>query len=66
MDNKPRLFGYARVSTRHQNEDRQLQALEEVPIPPQNIYVDKQSGKDFERDQYQILLEKLRTVYQEY
>ena len=61
MDNKPRLFGYARVSTRHQNEDRQLQALEEVPIPPQNIYVDKQSGKDFERDQYQKLLEKLRT-----
>lgn len=52
-------YGYARVSTRNQNEDRQLVALESVPIPSMNIYVDKQSGKDFEREQYQRLIKVL-------
>ena len=43
------LYGYIRVSTREQNEDRQLLALKELAIPEKNLFVDKQSGKDFER-----------------
>lgn len=46
-------YGYVRVSTREQNEDRQLIALSGVEVPKQNIYVDKQSGKDFNRPMYQ-------------
>lgn len=53
-------FGYIRVSTRDQNEDRQLIALREVGIPEKNIYLDKQSGKDFNRPQYQKLLRKMK------
>lgn len=55
-----RIYGYARVSTREQNEVRQLIALHEVGILEQNIYVDKQSGKDFDRPTYQRLVRKLR------
>jgi DNA invertase Pin-like site-specific DNA recombinase len=54
------IFGYVRVSTKEQNEDRQLIALHEVDVPKKNIYVDKQSGKDFNRPQYKRLLKKLR------
>ena len=53
-------YGYIRVSTREQNEDRQLVALREMYIPEQNIYMGKQSGKDFERPRYKILVKKLR------
>jgi DNA invertase Pin-like site-specific DNA recombinase len=53
-------FGYIRVSTREQNEDRQLIALREAAVPEQNIYMDKQSGKDFNRPQYKKLLRKLK------
>ncbi len=53
-------YGYMRVSTREQNEDRQLIALREMGIPKGNIYMDKQSGKDFNRPQYQKLLRKLK------
>lgn len=53
-------YGYIRVSTREQNEDRQLKAMEEYGIKPANISVDKQSGKDFERPGYRRLLKKLR------
>ncbi len=53
-------YGYVRVSTREQNEGRQLIALAEAAVPRQNIYSDKQSGKDFQRPQYQKLLRKLR------
>ncbi len=42
-------YGYVRVSTRDQNEDRQMIALQELNIPVKNIYMDKQSGKDFDR-----------------
>ena len=49
-------YGYARVSTKEQNEERQLLALREFGIGEKNIYVDKQSGKDFERPQYKKLL----------
>ena len=53
-------YGYIRVSSRDQNEDRQRVALAEKEIPPKNLYVDKQSGKDFKRPQYQKLLRRLR------
>lgn len=53
MDN--RVYGYARVSTREQNEDRQLEALTKFGVPEQNIIVDKASGKDTEREGYQYL-----------
>ena len=53
-------YGYIRVSTREQNEDRQLLAMRELPIPANNIYMDKQSGKDFERPQYRRLMRRLR------
>ena len=53
-------FGYIRVSTREQNEDRQLIAMRELAIPEKNIYMDKQSGKDFDRPQYKKLLRRLK------
>ena len=53
-------YGYARVSTKEQNEERQIIALTEVGIIRKNIYVDKQSGKDFERAQYRRLMRKLK------
>ncbi len=54
------IYGYVRVSTREQNEDRQLIALREVGVLDKNIYMDKQSGKDFNRPQYKKLLRKLK------
>ena len=54
------IYGYIRVSTRDQNEDRQLIALREMSIPEQNIFMDKQSGKDFNRPQYKKLVKKLK------
>ena len=51
-----KIYGYVRVSTKEQNEDRQMMALNEVGVPRQNIYADKQSGKDFNRPQYRKLL----------
>lgn len=53
-------FGYARVSSRDQNEERQVVALLEMGVPEQNIYVDKQSGKDFNRPQYKKLLRRVK------
>ena len=54
-----KIYGYARVSTREQNEDRQIIALKEMGVPEKNIYLDKISGKNFERPQYKKLLRKL-------
>ena len=54
------IYGYIRVSTREQNEDRQRLALAALPVPEENIYMDKQSGKDFERPQYRRLVRRLR------
>ena len=54
------VYGYVRVSTREQNEDRQIMALNERKVPKKNIYIDKQSGKDFERPMYHRMLKKLR------
>ena len=53
-------YGYARVSTKEQNEQRQIIALTQFGIEEKNIYVDKQSGKDFERAQYRRLMRKLK------
>ena len=52
--------GYIRVSSHDQNEDRQLIALHEVGVQDADIYIDKQSGKDFERPQYKRMLRKLK------
>lgn len=56
----PQNYAYIRVSTKDQNERRQLIALKPYSIKKQNIYIDKQSGKDFDRPQYQKLLKKLK------
>ena len=53
-------YGYIRVSTREQNEDRQVRAMMDVTIPPDNVYMDKQSGKDFDRPQYLMMLDRLK------
>ena len=53
-------YGYIRVSSRDQNEDRQLIAMRELGIPEKNIYLDKQSGKDFDRPQYRRLVQRMR------
>ena len=53
-------YGYIRVSTKEQNEDRQLIALRELSVPEQNIFMDKQSGKDFNRPQYKKMIRKLK------
>lgn len=55
-----RIFGYVRVSTKEQNEDRQMLAMEAFPVDAQNIYMDKLSGKDFNRPQYRKLMRKLQ------
>ncbi len=55
-----RYFGYIRVSSRDQNEDRQWIALSEIGIKKENIFADKQSGKDFERPQYRKLIRKMK------
>lgn len=54
------IYGYIRVSTREQNEDRQLIALREVGVTDKFIFTDKQSGKDFNRPKYKQLLRKLK------
>ena len=54
------VYGYARVSTREQKEDRQILALTQIEIPMNQIFVDKQSGKNFQRPMYQRLLRKMK------
>ena len=54
------LFGYVRVSDASQNEDRQMISMAEQGVPAKNIYVDKQSGKDFERKSYRSMLRRLK------
>ena len=55
-----KVFGYVRVSSIDQNEDRQVIALRQLGVPEENIYMDKMSGKDFNRPQYQELLKKIQ------
>ena len=54
------VYGYVRVSSIDQNEDRQLVVMDENKVPKSNVYTDKQSGKDFERPQYKKLVKKLK------
>ncbi len=54
------IYGYVRVSSTDQNEDRQIIAMQENSVPEKNIFIDKQSGKDFERPQYKKMLKRLR------
>ena len=49
-------YGYIRVSTKEQNEDRQLEAMRKSDVPDKNIFSDKQSGGDFERPQYRRMM----------
>ncbi|NCT39910.1 recombinase family protein [Bacillus sp. EB93] len=55
-----RKFGYIRVSSKDQNEGRQLQAMKEKGLDERDIFLDKQSGKNFERAQYQLLKRMIR------
>ena len=57
---KSNVYGYVRVSTKEQNEARQLIAMREFGIDEQNMFIEKQSGKDFNRPQYKRLLHKLK------
>lgn len=54
------VFGYVRVSSTDQNEERQLEELRNAGVDERNIYIDKKSGKDFERENYQAMLGRLR------
>ena len=58
MENK--TYAYVRVSSQEQNEDRQIIAMTDIGIRKENIYIDKQSGKDFERPRYKQLMKKIR------
>ena len=57
---KSAIYGYVRVSSADQNEKRQMLAMAQSGVPHKNIYMDKMSGKDFERPQYQKLLKRLK------
>ena len=59
--NMPNTFAYIRVSSQDQNEERQLVAMRELHIPEENIFIDKQSGKDFNRQQYQKLVDTMKS-----
>lgn len=54
------IYGYARVSSTDQNEERQMVALAAAGVPEQKIFMDKQSGKSFDRPQYKKMLKKLK------
>ena len=54
------VYGYVRVSSKDQNEDRQMITMKEMEVPDENIYVDKQSGKDFNRPQYKKLMRRVK------
>ncbi len=58
MDN--RKFGYIRVSSKDQNEGRQLEVMKEIQINERDIFIDRKSGWDFNREQYQLLKRMLR------
>ena len=54
------IYGYIRVSSKDQHEDRQIHAMHELQITPSNIFTDKQSGKNFDRPAYKRLMQKLK------
>lgn len=59
MEDEKKLIGYARVSTVGQNEERQVIALKDMGVPEKNIYIDKLTGKNFNRPQYKKMLKRL-------
>lgn len=54
------VYGYVRVSSKDQNEDRQVISMREMQVPEENIFIDKQSGKDFNRPQYKRLIKRVK------
>lgn len=60
MNGKNKIYGYVRVSSTDQNEERQMVALAEAGVSEKNIFMDKQSGKSFDRPQYKRLVKKYR------
>ena len=60
MKKKAKVYGYIRVSSRDQNEDRQLIAMKDAGVPEGNIFIDKQSGKDFNRPHYKCMLQRIK------
>lgn len=60
INEQHQVYGYVRVSSTDQNEDRQMIALAELNVPPAHIFMDKQSGKDFDRPQYKKMVKQLR------
>ena len=54
------IYGYIRVSTKEQNEDRQLLAMQGLNNPENNLFIDKQSGKDFDRPTYQTMVQRMK------
>ena len=60
MSDKNKIYGYVRVSSTDQNEERQMVALAETGVPEKNIFMDKQSGKSFDRPQYKKMVKKLK------
>lgn len=60
MSDKNKIYGYVRVSSTDQNEERQMVALTEAGVPEKNIFMDKQSGKSFDRPQYKKMVKKLK------
>lgn len=60
MKRKAKVYGYIRVSSRDQNEDRQLVAMKDAGVPEENIFIDKQSGKDFNRPKYKCMLRRIK------
>ena len=60
MEKIENIYGYCRVSAKDQNEERQIQALLQFGISENNIFIDKRSGKDFNREQYQLLKQILK------
>lgn len=61
MSDKNKIYGYVRVSSTDQNEERQMIALAEAGVPEKNIFMDKQSGKSFDRSQYKKMVKKLNS-----
>ena len=55
-----KIYGYVRVSSADQNEDRQMIAMQAAGVPEENVFMDKQSGKDFDRPNYKRLVRRLR------
>ncbi|WP_414848554.1 recombinase family protein, partial [Bacillus sp. IT-79MI2] len=58
---KYKIFGYVRVSSKDQNEERQIQNMKDLGIEERDIFIDKESGKNMERENYQMLKRLVRT-----